>query len=137
MSNETTVVETHRLTGLALEWAAGKAHSATVGRSIGYLHPSAGVPVVGYEGGECFLPWSPLTDGSQTWELVEAHIKRLGDACEPVIGWDMHPDGKQYFAAGHNGDIRTGATKPIAVCRTVVQVFLGDVVEVPTVLVAA
>ena len=82
-------------------------------------------------------PASPSTNAAQlAWDLVDAHIKRMGDCAEPVNGWDVIPEGKQCFAMAHNNEFATGATKRIAVCRAVVLAKLGTSVEVPAVLVA-
>lgn len=132
---KTAVVETTNLEGLALDWAVAKA----VGIS---LDPEPRV----FKGAPCVMhatyralpykPFWPTSDWNQAGELVDAHIKRMGDCGEPIAGWDAVPEGKQYFAIAHNGELATGATKRIAVCRAVVLAKLGDAVEVPAELVA-
>jgi hypothetical protein len=135
---KTIVVETCKLEGLALNWAVGKA--------LGWLdYPDDSIE----QGAWWYIDpvkapfcertykadWKPSTDWRQTGELVDAHIKRMGDCAEPVNGWDALRDGKQCYAMNHNSDMAFGSTKRIAVCRAVVLAKLGTSVEVPAVLV--
>ncbi|WP_395601168.1 phage protein NinX family protein (plasmid) [Pseudomonas sp. A1437] len=132
-----TVVETSKLEGLALNWAVGKA--------LGWVD----YPDDSIEQGRWWytdpvkapfcariakIDWMPTNDWNQAGELVDAHIKRMGDCSEPVNGWDAIPEGKQYFAMTHDSDMAFGSTKRIAVCRAVVLAKLGTSVEVLAVL---
>jgi len=141
-AEKTVVIETAKLEGLALEWAVGKARSPAPGYKLAYLRPAFidenNRPSVVYMSmaDGIATPWQPLSDGNQAWELVDAHIKRLGDCAAPVNGWDAIPEGKQYFAMNHDSDMAFGSTKRIAVCRAVVLAKLGTSVEVPAVLVS-
>lgn len=137
--SKTIVIETANLEGLALGWAVAKA--------LGWVdYPEDSKE----QGGWWYTDpekapfceriykadWKPTTDWRQAGELVDDHIKRMGDCAEPVNGWDAIPEGKQCFAMAHNNEFATGATKRIAVCRAVVLAKLGTSVEVPAVLVS-
>jgi hypothetical protein len=129
-AGRTIVVETCNLEGPALDWAVATVQGARVqivdGRRVHHVDSHGHV-----EG-----RYQPSMSWNQAGELVDAHIKRMGDCCEPVNGWDAIPEGKQCFAMAHNNEFATGATKRIAVCRAVVLAKLGTSVEVPAVLVS-
>lgn len=141
MSNAMTVVETSTLMPPALDWATAKACDKQVVVELGGTY---GVPNSRWYVSQV-LPsvygavWSPTTDPMQAWELVETHIKRLGDANPGVaaVSFDAEPTPLQYFATTHDNGHAIGPTKRIAVCRAVVLAKLGAVVEVPSVLVSA
>ena len=139
LASKTAVVETTNLEGLALDWAVGKAlgwvdyPKDSQEQGAWWYTAPAKAP---FSARIYKADWKPSTDWRQAGDLVDAHIKRMGDCGEPIAGWDAVPEGKQYFAIAHNGELATGATKRIAVCRAVVLAKLGDAVEVPAELVA-
>lgn len=141
-TGKTVVIETLRLEGLALDWAVGKAHGPALGYKFSYVQPPVinemAQPVIAHisVADGLFTPWQPCSDGDQAWELVDAHIKRLGDCAEPIAGWAALSEGKQCYAMNHDGDMAFGSTKRIAVCRAVVLAKLGTSVEVPADLVS-
>lgn len=130
---KTVVIETCNLEGEALDWSVGKAE----GHKVDIADPQYGNghrPFIIL--GMLHVRFRPSSDWTQAGDLVDAHIKRMGDCAEPANGWDDIPEGRQCFAITHDGEFVTGATKRIAVCRAVVLAKLGTSVEVPAVLVA-
>ena len=137
-AEKTSVVETSKLEGPALDWAVAIALGW-----VGYSEDSVEQGLFWYTDAVkapfCErvykADWKPTTDWRQTGDLVDAHIKRMGDCAAPVNGWDAIPEGKQCFAMNHDGNMAFGSSKRIAVCRAVVLAKLGTSVEVPAVLV--
>ncbi len=141
MNAATKVVLTAELSGKALDWAAAAAH----GQQVEVLR----VPLANSDGhalllgmNKCITPrgtnwdnWSPTYLPDQAWQLLEAHIKRAGEACEPVQGWDDNPGDRKFFAINRLNQSATASCLRVAVCRAVVLAVLGDAVEVPAVLV--
>lgn len=143
---KTAAIETANLEGQALDWAVAIAvYGKVYVYPDGGLCPPEGTISLNEDNGTLWTnigdfhhgdQWQPSADWHQAGELAETHIKRMGDCCEPVNGWDAIPEGKQCFAMAHNNEFATGPTKRIAVCRAVVLSKLGTSVEVPAVLVS-
>ena len=109
---KTSTVETSKLSGPALDWAAAKA----VGL-VAYTQPDG--PVYLPINGEA---WSPSTDWSQGGPLIEK--------LEALTQYD---DSSWYaIPTSEYGVIElSGPTPLIAICRAIVAAELGDDVEVP------
>lgn len=134
---QTVVLETRNLEGLALDWAVGKAlwvdypEDSIEQGAYWYLEPERAP----YCPRIAKIDWVPTTNWRQAGQLVDDHIKRMGDCAEPIAGWAALSEGKQCYAMNQAGDMAFGPSKRIAVCRAVVLAKLGDAVEVPADLV--
>lgn len=132
MINAKVTLDTTKLEGLALTWAAGIA----AGHDLVIVPPSeAGQPPkIGF-GHFREQEFAPLTDAAQMWPLVDGHIYMLSDCLEPEGGWSQMLDGKQYFASVEPNTVGVGPSKAIAVLRALVQWKYGYHVDVPAALV--
>jgi hypothetical protein len=131
MIDAQVTLETTKLDGLALTWAAGVAagHDLVIVPPIAAGQP----PKIGF-GHFREHEFAPLTDAGQMWALVDGHICHMDDCMEPACGWSQYPDGKQYAATVDRNTVGVGSSKGIAVLRALVQWKFGYHVDVPAAL---
>lgn len=134
------LVHVTNLDGMALDWAAATAHGQAV--EIVHIPVCEGVTrrFLGMNerkvlGGRKWDKWSPINLPGQALELLEAHVLRAGDACEPPGGgWDDEPATQKFYAITRSHHVGKGHSLRVAICRAVVLGVLGEAVEVPVAL---
>lgn len=124
--SELIEVKTSELTGHALDWAVAQAvsHPADWEKSSGCLW---------FESSDHeWIAWSPSTDWAQGGPLLDSMV--IGVIHNSRIR--PHPFDKGYQAmASHFIGPSEGHTILIAACRAIVAAKMGDVVQVPKLMV--
>jgi len=114
-------IKTSELTGKALDWAVGVA----VGYDVDVFTTRLQTRLIGQL---CSTHWSPTANWGQLGKYTEL-INWVETAGQVSVNLLDTVDGASKFGNGDADDIAT------ALCRAIVDLYLGDEVDVPEVLV--